>query len=145
MKLYNRLAIVFICILLGISCSKDVAKTNNVVAGLQTLPGNWELRSFFGGTTAAMAGNYKPGNGRTAQFTNDEFWFAYPGYETYTGNYTLSSGINPETNTEMNAMILNKDSLLPRYFTIADDTLTLYTGVVAGDGTIEKFVRIANP
>ncbi len=145
MKLYSRLAITLICIQLCTSCNKESIEAHDAVAGLQTLPGVWELRSVYGGNNVSIIGDYEPGNGHIDRFTDDRYWFANPGSPTDSGSYRISSGINPATDTTSEVMIYNGDISWFRYFSIAGDTLTIYNGEVAYDGTIDKYVRIANP
>ncbi len=146
MKLYKWLLIVALSIQPFIGCKKDISTTNNKVPGLQTLPGVWELRYLYGGSTG-LAGpdKTKPGNGYIKHFADTAYWFTSKGKVWDSGAYKLTKGVNPETNAVSDAMLLNNDTLLPRYFHIANDTLTIYTGIVFADGSIEKYVRIANP
>src|SRR3954469_12718643 len=119
MKLYKWLLIAVLSMQPFISCKKDGTHANNKAHGLQTLPGAWELRYMYGGGTG-LAGpdKTKPGNGFIKRFTDNAYWFASENKVWDSGTYKLTTGINPETNTETEAMILNGDTLLPRYFDI---------------------------
>jgi len=146
MRLCKWLLIVALSVQPFISCKKDGTQAKNKVHGLQTLPGAWELRYMYGGGTGlAVPEKTRSGNGYIKRFTDSVYWFANEDKVWDSGTYKLTTGINPETNVETDAMILHGDTLLPRYFQIADDTLTIYTGIVAADGTIEKYVRIYTP
>jgi hypothetical protein len=128
-----------------ISCDKDSTKANNKVHGLQTLPGAWELRSWYGGNGPAGGGSLAPGNGDIKRFTDSLYWFASNGRVWDSGSYKLTTGINPDTRKEMDALLVKGDTSFPTFFHIADDTLTIYNGSVAWDGTVLKYVRIATP
>ena len=123
---------------------KTGADTNdNAVHGPQTLPGEWELRSVAGGLGPTGGSDYAVGNGYRWKFSDSNYWYYAKHIPTDSGTYKLSSGINPQTSQQTDAMLFN-GTTYPLYFTIANDTLTIYRGVVAADGTIEKYIRIAN-
>ena len=126
-------------------CNKNSTKADNKVHGLQTLPGAWEFRLGYGGYSATGGGTAAPGNGNIKRFTDNAYWVAYEYVVKDSATYTLAKGINPETNIEADAMVLNGDTNSPVFFHIADDTLTIYHGVTAAGGTVKKYVRIYTP
>jgi len=148
LKTHNMLRktslLIFTLFMLTLGCKKTNSVPDNSVHGERALPGVWELRSVYGGNSVAGGGNYLPGNGYKWKFTGTAYWLYVNNTVADSGLYKLSSGVNPQTSLETNAMILN-DTPFSLYYEIANDTLTIYRGVVAADGTIEKYVRIENP
>lgn len=142
----NIFLLFVLCFLLfPAACKKENTHAENMISGLQNLPGIWELRSAKGGYAPGFGGDFTAGNGTKWSFTDSTYKRYSKGNFYDSGIYKLSSGINPATSTTMNAMLLNSDTILPFYFHIANDTLTLYVGVIEADGIMDKYVRIENP
>lgn len=134
------------CLLAGIilialfSCKKDDDQKQN-----GPLTGTWELRSVYGGYSATGGGNFEPGNGSIWQFSDNNYWYYSEGVTIDSGSYKQTSGINPQTNINTNALVFKNDTGWNVYYQITGDTLTLYSGVVAADGTVSKYVRVDTP
>lgn len=144
--LRNIILFTVLCFLLfPVSCTKENAVKENKIHGQQTLPGTWELRSAYGGYSPGFGGDFAAGNGTLWIFTDSNFERISKGNLYDSGRYHISSGINPATGTNMDMLTLDVDFGPSFYFNIANDTLTLYLGIVAADGTIDKYVRIKNP
>lgn len=144
MKRINSTVLVIAFLLLSTACTKNNTIVSNKINGPQTLPGIWELRSIYGGNNPNNPGNFEPGNGNLWSFTNNAYRIYNEGVIADSGTYVLSSGLNPQTGTQSDALLLDSFISYPLYFDIANDTLTFYNGIVAADGTINKYVRIEN-
>lgn len=140
----NLFCLVIAALFVTQGCKKTSADINdNAVHGPQTLPGEWELRSLTGGLGPTGGSDYQPGNGNKWKLSDSTYWLYTNNIATDSGAYKISSDINPQTTLETSALLLN-GTVYPLYFSIANDSLTIYRGVVAADGTIEKYVRIKN-
>lgn len=142
-----RISVIFFVVaflLPPVACTKENSVMNNKINGPQTLPGIWELRSVSGGNNSNNPGTFEPGNGNLWRFTNTTYHIYNNGSIADSGIYTISNGINPQTGMQSDALLLDGFTLYPLYFDITNDTLTFYHGIVAADGTINKYVRIAN-
>lgn len=131
-------------LLISTACTKNNTIVNNRINGPQTVPGIWELRSVNGRNNPNNPGNFEPGNGNLWSFTNTTYSVSSNGSIVDSGTYTISNGINPQTGSQSDALLLDSFTLYPLYFDIINDTLTFYNGIVAADGTINKYVRIEN-
>lgn len=136
------LAVAFL--LSSAACTKENSLMNNKINGPQTLPGIWELRSVSGGNNPNNPGTFEQGNGNLWSFTNTTYRIYSNGSIADSGAYTISNGINPQTGMQSDALLLGTFTSFPLYFDITNDTLTFYNGIVAADGTINKYVRIEN-
>ena len=124
------------------SCHKDGNDQVATVHGPQTLPGSWEYRSYYGGYGPTGGGTSEPGNGNIWTFTDNTYTY-YPGDDTQqSGTYTLTTAPNPNSGEITPAILF--DGTYTMCYSIKDDTLTLYRGMVAADGTVETYARIAN-
>lgn len=137
---------VLYALLWRVACTKENTVTENKIHRLQLLPGAWKLRSAAGGfRLPGFAGDFPAGNGTLRIFTDSTYQRFSKGNFYDSGIYKLTSGINPATSSAIDDMLLNRDTTLPFYFHIADDTLTIYVGVIEANGIIDKYVRIKNP
>ena len=109
--------------------------TDPVVAELK---GTWELRSVYGGMVPG--GNYLPGNGNIVKFTDSTFEKHRNGQIVTQGIYSVSQGNNPQTNL-MTKRINYPDGYV-EYFEISGRQLTLYSGMIALDGTISRYEKL---
>jgi hypothetical protein len=101
------------------------------------LNGTWELRSQIGGM---MPDNdFPPGNGNIIKFTDSTFEKRNNGQITINGTYIISQVTNPETGNTMKQ--INYPGGYIEYFKIMNNHLTIYSGLVAADGTISKYAR----
>lgn len=129
------------------SCEKDVAKEEETAfvpavgksLGPAALPGTWELRWAFGGF-AWQSYDYPPGNGHVWKITADNYQVLRNGQVMESNTYTLTKDSSMATGQLMDAMVL-APYRRQVYFTVTKDTLTLYHGHIAADGTIEKYVK----
>ena len=110
-----------------------------------SLEGAWELREVRGGMVAGLSPYYSQGNGNIWRFSESTLHHYAEGKLVDSGTFTITRDTCPATQTEMDAFILSNSYSHHIFFEISKDTLTLYNGIIAADGTIEKYVRINNP
>lgn len=110
--------------------------------GPVALQNTWELRNVYGGyRTPGTSPNTSPGNKNIWKFTDSTYEQYVSGVLQKTGKYTVTKGTSPATGRLMDALILDNNTTTKLFFEFANDTLVLYRGIVAADGTIEKYVR----
>jgi len=102
------------------------------------LKGAWELRSRVGGF--APNTTYSPGNGNLVKFTDSTFEKHSNGQIISQGIYSISQGNNPETG--LPAKRINYPDGYFEYYEITGHYLTLYSGIVAADGTISRYEKL---
>ena len=130
---------ILLSILLGtlfIGCKKESVD--------QAIVGTWELRHFVGGYQLAGNNNpdYSPGNGNILKFSDSSYYYYSNGQLRGNGSYLLVKDTCAATGQYMDGMIFDHHSYLDLSFEIKNNILTLYRGIVAGDGTIETYERI---
>ena len=126
-------------------CSKDSDPAPNTNQGPVALQNTWELRSVYGGyRTPGTSPNTSPGNKNIWKFTDTTYQQYANGVLYVSGKYTVTKDSSAATGRIMDALILDKNTSQKLFFEFANDTLVLYRGIVAADGTIEKFVRVEN-
>ncbi len=110
-----------------------------------TIKGDWELREILGGLRAPNSSPFfAPGNGYRWKFT-DSAYQSYSGQELVSkGNYILARDTSPATGKLMSLLIFPQNDNDKIYFEFSRDTLIFYRGMIAADGTIEKYVRLQN-
>ncbi len=155
MKYSSSTILVLSLILLG-SCKKANTENPSVQLGLKvpvdstityktTLKGDWELREIFGGLRAPNLSPYfAPGNGFIWKFTDSAYQLYSNEHLVSKGNYILTKDTSIATGRLMSALILPQNFNDKIYFEFNRDTLVFYRGVIAADGTIEKYVRLQN-
>ena len=132
-----------ILVTLGCNRSKTTDEKKNYSDALE---GAWELRNVFGGFgPPGRPNNFAPGNGNIRSFKDSTFQYYANGKLVDSGTFTLTRDTCPATQTVMDAFILSNSYGHEIFFEISKDTLTLYNGIIAADGTIEKYVRTNNP
>jgi hypothetical protein len=151
MKTIVSLVLLFMLLNLQSACTKGddaqivvdpVLTSNNGPVSLQN---SWELRSLYGGYSAPNRNpNYAPGNKNIWKFMDSTYKQYSGGVLRKTGTYTLTKGTSPATGRYMDVMILDRNAGAELFFEFSKDTLVLYRGVIAADGTVEKYVRIPN-
>lgn len=106
---------------------------------------SWELRSSYGGFRAPVRNpSYQPGNGYIWKFTNTNYQLYSEGQVVSSGGYTMTKDTSVAAGRLMDALIINSGQNYNEkiFIQIAKDTLTMYRGIIAADGTIEKYVRV---
>jgi hypothetical protein len=138
-----------LCLLLSffflafVGCNKVKQQTNTSQHHSGSIIGIWELRVLHGGMLASPHGNYyPPGNGHRWKFTDSLYEQYADGKLVMSGKYSLSKDTCPATGTYMDAFKLEQNSSYKTFFEFSSDTLVLYNGVIAADGTISKYVII---
>ena len=118
---------------------------NSTITYNSTIKGDWELREILGGLRAPNSSPFfAPGNGYIWKFT-DSAYQSYSGQELVRkGNYILTRDTSPATGKLMSLLIFPQNDNDKIYFEFSKDTLTFYRGMIAADGTIEKYVRLQN-
>ncbi len=105
-----------------------------------SITGSWELRIVYGGFMNTPGGTtYPPGNGYLLKFTDVHYESYAAGVLADSGSYSKTRDLSMATGRVMDAIVLKNS--LKVFYEIKRDTLTLYVGVIAADGAIEKFVR----
>ena len=112
-------------------------KANTPKHGADSLIGKWELRHSIGGF--APQSSYPPGNGRIMILTDTTLESFSPGGYHSTQSYTKGDGYSYQTGRQMQAIVIDN---YKTFYEFSGDTLVLYSGVVAADGTITKWLRI---
>jgi len=146
MKQYILLfGILFIGAIVLISCNKAEQKTNGKQDNSGTLNGKWELRVLHGGMAVNPSGpNYPPGNGDMWRFTDSLYERYANGQIVVSGKYSLTKDTSQATGKYMDAFILQQDFPYKIFFEFSNDSLVMYNGMIAADGTITKYVRVEN-
>ena len=146
------LCICIAVLLLASSCKKTeappliVEPSGFIVTDSGSIKGFWELRYVIGCQIANCDPIFEPGNGNTWQFTDSTYIVTNkslnPPYSVSdTALYTPGREYSYATNKETD-FFTKKDSPYGNiFFEINKDTLTLYRGIIAADGSIEKYVR----
>jgi hypothetical protein len=126
--------------MIAVSCKKN---HKELISG--RLQGVWELRHVEGGFRApGTSPDYAPGNGNMWKFSDSTYQYYVNGQLSVQGSYTLTKDISPATGKNMDALILDSNNNWKLFFEISNNTLTLYRGIVAADGTIETYEKIGN-
>lgn len=125
---------------------ENIDPQNILPSGEGSLVGAWELRMTYGGfhlpNTSPVHG---PGNGRIWQFTNNSYVLYAKEKVLTSGIYTRTRDVSPATGTVMDAIVMPGNGGLKIHYGFLKDTLVLYQGTIAADGTIEKYVRVPPP
>ena len=144
----NLLLWLFVCILIFACGKAEIDNSTDDVPGLKTtetsLPGIWELRELQGGFRPANAQiYYSAGNGNTWEFTDSTYKQSFEGKLANSGGYTLTQDTALATGRLMDAFVMDAGSYKHQiHFEFNQDTLLLYDGQIAADGTIGKYVRV---
>jgi hypothetical protein len=111
-----------------------------------TLTGAWELRMAYGGyglpNTSPV---HAPGNGRIWHFTDSAYALYSKGQLLTSGRYNHIKDTSQATGTLMDAIVMPTNGNLKIHYGFTKDTLVLFQGTIAADGTIEKYVRVPLP
>ena len=138
-------SVLILSILLVASCHRSKSVDDKKVYS-DSLQGAWELRNVFGGfRPAGSPTNFAPGNGTIWSFKDSSFKRYEKGTLVDSGGFIIDRDTCPVTNTLMDAISFRNNSNnygFQIFFEISRDTLTMYHGVIAADGTISKYVRI---
>jgi hypothetical protein len=129
------LPIAIAVIITGLCCTKRVSTNNSLV-------GSWELRSWYGGYSATGGGTLQPGNGNIYSFTGNTYRYYENNVLRDSGNYIITTGVNPNTGDSLPAILFN--NAYKYSFSLSGDKLTMYVGTVAADGVVNTYQRITN-
>jgi len=145
MKKLYPLIILLPLLITSSSCKKD-----KLAALEQSLVGSWEIRHVTGGLNPDRTSS--AGNGNVLQFTDTDYVYIVGTKVTaYTGTYCVGetgSGRDKEyTLSLLDGVFYKKcgDDIMPKVFEIKGNRLTIYTGSVNFDGTIETYERVKDP
>lgn len=154
MKYITWLSLFIVLFIYLVSCKKhnndasSIPKEDNIETKTESsnsILGDWELRVIYGGFRASNSSPYyASGNGYIWKFTNSSYQFYSKGHLASNGDYTLTKDTCLATGRFMDALILKQNYNEKVFFEIAKDTLILYRGIIAADGTIGKYVRLPN-
>ena len=123
--------------LLVFSCSKS----KKIPPAAADIVGVWELRKVTGGMTGHVT--FPPGNGHKYIFTNNEYKIYVNHNLKESGTYTRTRDVSYITNKETDALILSTYNYKIYYeFEDNNNSLILYFGIIAADGTENKYARI---
>lgn len=103
------------------------------------LIGKWELRYLDGGLIAHGAMFYPAGNGSTITFGDSIYEYHRLNRLVYHGTYTITRAYCYATGRDMNAFVIDNGKT---FYEFSGDTLVLYMGVIAADGTITKYLPV---
>lgn len=126
-------------IILSLNSCKKSGGNNN-----QSLPGSWELRYLEGGYILSIqTGSYPPGNGNIYKFTDNSYWHYSGGQLIDSGGYRITKDtISPfQKNMDMLTFI-NVNTPRSVFFEFSNNNLTIYSGIIAADGTIGTYSRL---
>ena len=144
----NLLLWSFICVIIFACGKAEIESSGSPVPEKKitetSIVGSWELRELRGGFREPNAQvYYLAGNGNTWEFTDSTYRQSFQGDLANHGTYTLTKDTAQATGRLMDAFITNASTYTQKiYFEFNQDTLLLYDGVIAADGTIGKYVRI---
>ncbi len=125
------------------SCSSNSKDLQSPSVNSKVLAGVWEYRFVEGGLFLPDPSAYQPGNGRLWAFTDSLFQNIYHDSVYYSGTYSVShDGTDPNTGRQIDKFTFS--DYPEQSFELRDDTLRFYNGALAGDGTIQYFVKIAD-
>ena len=149
MKQIKLLSSITCLVLLVCSCQKDnnsAPKKKLLSTGSGSIKGDWELRILYGCQTPNCNPYFQPGNGNTWHFTDTTYLHTVeslsPRYTASdSGVYILREDTCMATGRMMDYFKAKDDPFEGIFFEIKNDTLTLYRGIIAADGTIQKYVR----
>ncbi len=134
----SQLLILFLLFgLMAISCTKEDSPNIYPTPVTTVLSGTWELRHLVcTGCAPNTQPDYAPGNGHQWVFEDINFAVKSNNVIKDSGYYQISdvSGGN-------SVLILNADKNSDITFTVNKDTLKLYFGQLASDGSIETYVK----
>lgn len=147
MKRSIAIACLGISILSYCSCTKQTAilqKENSFP--YNTLQGDWELRTLLGCQIPGCSPNFNPGNGNIWKFTDSTFE-AYVDHKLVdSGRYFTGTDSCMQTNKVMSFFAKSTQGniyyLDKLFFEFVDGQLILYRGVIAADGTIQKYSHL---
>jgi hypothetical protein len=126
--------ILMLLIIFTLSCKKDKQSKPEVL-----IIGNWELREVIGGQIPGVPGMFAPGNGNILRFSGKNYTYAKNGAILDSGTYTI--GFKFTGKVKENTLIYNGDGF-ERFFRIDNNKLTIYTGIIPADGTIQIYERV---
>lgn len=145
MNRYFFMAVIIVWAACFAGCSRSNKEVEIIQPKLKTniLPGVWELRSVTGGLKPYNPDDYKPGNGDIWRFTDTYFARIYHDSLYNSGSYTITpTGVDMNTNRTISRFVL--DDVPAESFELSNDTLNIYYGMIAADGTICHYVKIAD-
>ena len=143
MKRYCLIAVLILLAYSVISCTSESKEVTPLKVNSNVLSGTWEMRGLTGGMVPYNPNSYKPGNGNIWKFTADHFERIYNDSVYDSGSYRVTNtGVDLNTNRTINQFIFNDTPA--ESFELKNDTLHIYNGMIAADGTISRYVKIAD-
>ena len=144
---YHLVVVILTSALLFGGCDKKSSsdKAKEPVENSNLIVGEWELRDLTGGMVPNQKPGYPPGNGDKYKFVDLHYYERYiDGKVVASGSYSLAKDTCPATGRYMNAFVLEQNAPWKIYFEFSNDTLVLYNGIIAADGTISRYVKVKN-
>src|SRR6476620_7866585 len=133
----------FLLILVGCDKAEETfSATCAMHNGTKVLKGSWELRDIQGGfRQPRSAGDYLPGNGTGWQFQDSTYRQFYKGAVVEEGQFTRFEDTAIATGRIMDGVrIKSLEIERELFYEFNQDTLVVYEGHIAWDGTISKYV-----
>ncbi len=147
MKTIIAFAYLAIVILGYSSCTKQTVSLKKESSfSYNSLQGDWELRTLIGCQVPGCNPNFNPGNGNIWRFTDSTFE-AYADHKLVdSGRYYIGTDTCLQTNRVMDFFVNEQRTNLyyndKIFFEFVDGQLILYRGVIAADGTIQKYSHL---
>jgi hypothetical protein len=133
----KQVVLLFCLFVFSASCKKDTSNSRGEING------TWELRGVEGGfRDPSVTIDVSPGNGTTWSFRDTTFEYRNAGQLSRAGSFTKSRDSSAATGRVMNVLVFSNNDNDKVFFEISGDSLTMYRGTIAADGTIERYVRI---
>lgn len=135
-----------ICLLILSGCGKNAGSATKELSPQvgKSLWGYWELRDLQGGFRQPRSDkDYIPGNGNAWQFQDSAYQQFLNGSVVGEGQYSHIRDSAAATGRIMDGIVIRSGEIEREiFYEFKQDTLVLYEGHIAWDGTISKYVRI---
>ena len=142
MKRYSIIVVLVTLIGVTLSCTSSIEDKPKLLNS-NILAGAWELRGTTGGMIVPDPNNFKPGNGNIWKFTDTSFERIIHDSVYNSGSYTVAdTGIDMNTGRKISQFIFNNTPA--ESFELMNDTLHIYYGMIAADGVIQHYIKIAD-
>lgn len=134
---------VFLIICLGISVTfLGSCKKHGSNPGVLT--GRWELRAEQGAQIPMEPSDFLPGNGTIWEFTDGSHWKYSDRHTTDSGQYRITRDTISPYQTKMDKLTLihSPSQSWALFFQLSSDSLKIYSGIIAADGSITTYARM---
>jgi hypothetical protein len=141
----NFISVIFLgaTIFLFSGCKKEVSADEIIdpkAVHSNSIVSKWELRKVTGGFRGVYPGkDFLPGNGNIWIFSDYTYQTYQNNIALYSEKYSLGRDFSNATGQITDFLMLPAYGKI--YFEVKKDTLTLYRGELAYDGTIERYER----